>query len=215
MFNVCYDCGEYRVDKTIVTTSEGSYAICPVCRFEHAFVRLPLFIVTGASGSGKSACTPHLTALAKQYIVLETDILWEDRYNTPSDDYRTYRELWLRLAKNISQNGTPVILSGTALPNQMEPCLERRYFSEIHYLALGCSAGEMRTRLQQRPSWRNSHDETFIENMVTLNQWFRENASQANSQLTFLDTTNHAPEGTARQILDWADHRQYQDRDAF
>src|SRR5690349_1107456 len=61
MFNVCPQCGEYCVEKIIEPSEPGSantaHAICPFCHYAHQFFRQPLFIITGASGAGKStAC---------------------------------------------------------------------------------------------------------------------------------------------------------------
>jgi hypothetical protein len=39
---------------------------------------------------------------------------------TPEDGYRVYRNVWLRLAKNIGQCGLPVVLCGTAVPDQFD-----------------------------------------------------------------------------------------------
>ncbi len=57
MFNVCYQCGAYHVDKEV----EGNVAICPACGFRHGFRRLPLLLIGGASGVGKSTICQHLT----------------------------------------------------------------------------------------------------------------------------------------------------------
>ncbi len=52
MFNVCPQCGQYSDEKTI--DPQRPFAICPFCHHPHRFVQLPLFVVTGASGAGKS-----------------------------------------------------------------------------------------------------------------------------------------------------------------
>ena len=132
MFNVCDRCGLYAADMSIECRDDQSVAVCPSCGHAHPFLQLPLYIVTGSSGTGKSTVVPLLTKQAQTHVVLDTDILWESRYNTPEDNYRAYREMWLRIAKNINQSGRPVILCGTAMPEQLEPCLERRYFTVIH-----------------------------------------------------------------------------------
>ena len=53
MFNVCARCGEYVVEK--IVDAARSVAICPICGYEQPFLRQPLFVVTGASGAGKTA----------------------------------------------------------------------------------------------------------------------------------------------------------------
>src|SRR5947208_8551387 len=159
MFNVCSNCGEYRADKTIVPG--GVYAICPNCRFRYEFVRLPLFILTGASGVGKSTVCLALAAKMKDVVVMESDILWRAEFNQPETDYREYRETWLRVCKNISQAGKPVVLCGVGEPTQFEQCLERRYFSELHYLALICDDQILASRLRNRPTWRVSFKDDY------------------------------------------------------
>ena len=74
----------------------------------------PLFIVTGASGVGKSTLCEQLFLREKEYIVMESDLLWNNFYNTLDDDYCEYRRLWMRTCANISQIGMPVVLCGCA-----------------------------------------------------------------------------------------------------
>src|SRR5258708_36143273 len=136
MLNVCTNCGAYRARKAIVP--DGVYAICPNCPFRHKVIRLPLFIVTGASGVGKSTVCVRLAAKMKDVVVMESDILWRPEFNQPETNYREYREAWLRVCKNISQSGKAVVLCGVGEPTQFEQCIERRYFSQLHYLALIC-----------------------------------------------------------------------------
>ncbi|MBO5256203.1 MAG: AAA family ATPase, partial [Clostridia bacterium] len=101
----------------------------------------PLFIVTGASGVGKSTTCEELfkNEAGKPYLVLESDLLWdEDLYDTPEDNYRAFRSIWMHICANVSQCGKPVVLCGCALPEQFESLPEREFFTEIHYLAVVC-----------------------------------------------------------------------------
>jgi hypothetical protein len=54
MFNVCPACGEYSVEKGVEQDGPEAVAVCPSCHHAAPFLRLPLFVVTGASGAGKS-----------------------------------------------------------------------------------------------------------------------------------------------------------------
>src|SRR6185503_5391455 len=172
MFNVCPNCGEYRVDKIIVP--EGPYAVCPVCQHQHRFLRLPLFVITGASGVGKTTACVALATAAKDFVIMESDILCNERFSQPETDYREYREMWLRVCKNISQSGKPVMLCGACTPEQFEQCVERRYFSEIHYLALVCEDGALESRLRARPAWRRSSDDDYVARHVAFNRWLKD-----------------------------------------
>lgn len=184
MLNHCRRCGGYHPDKII--SEDGKSMVCPSCNDKQPLRRLPLFIITGASGVGKSSLSAELFKHEKEYIVLESDILWNDCFNTPEDNYRTYREVWLRLCKNISQIGMPVVLCGCSVPEQFENCVERRFFSEIHYLACVCDSHILEERLKQG---RNVTDEEWIKNSVSFNEWLKDNVHKTEPNITLLDTT--------------------------
>ncbi len=50
MVEICPKCGNFSPDKTVTDNTIA----CPKCGHSWEFLRLPLFIVTGASGVGKS-----------------------------------------------------------------------------------------------------------------------------------------------------------------
>jgi hypothetical protein len=202
MFNVCPNCGEYQVDKIVVP--EGPYAVCPVCNHKHEFVRLPLFIVTGPSGAGKTTTCLAAASRTKDFVVMESDILYSDEFNQPKSDYRRYREMWLRVCKNISQAGKPVILCGTCIPEQFESCVERRYFSELHYLALVCEDEALASRLRSRPAWRRTSDDEYIARHKEFNRWLKENGQSTEPPITLLDTTGITVDESVELLLRWA-----------
>jgi predicted kinase len=204
MLNVCFQCGLYRADKTI--DPAGPYAICPECRYPHPFLRLPLLVVSGASGTGKSTVCNHLTGRTQTAVLLDSDILWRAEFNNPENDYRDFFETWLRVCKNISQSGRPVVLfgAGMGVPDNLEQCVERRYLSKIHYLALTCDDEILAQRLRQRPAWRDTGDQAYIDEHVRFNQWFL-NYPQTNSQppITLLKTSHVPLEETIKSVNRW------------
>lgn len=201
MFNVCPECGEYRVDKIIVPA--GPYAVCPKCGYQHKFIQSPLFVLTGASGAGKTATFLILTAKTRDFVVLESDILWRSEFNQPATDYRDYRETWLRLCKNISQAGKPVILCGAGVPAQFEECVERRYFSDIHYLALVCADEVLASRLRSRPAWRGSSGDQYVKEHVDFNRWLRANATSTQPPMSLLDTSEITVSESVEKLERW------------
>jgi len=195
MLNYCRKCGSYRADKIISTN--GKTMTCPKCGFKQEIKRLPLFIITGASGVGKSTIALELYKNEKDYIVLESDILWNNAYNTPEDDYLAYRELQLRLSKNISQVGKPVVLCGSAIPKQYENCVESRYFSSINFIAMVCDEKTLEKRLRVG---RNVNDDNWINSSIEFNKWLIENKNQ---NIKLIDTSKSDIKLYAKQINDW------------
>ncbi len=203
MLNVCLQCGLYRADKEI--DPSGPYAICPECGHKQPFRRLPLLVISGASGTGKSTVCDRLMGRIDEVVLLEADILWQPEYTQPNGGHRRFYETWLRVAKNISQAGRPVALvnAGMGVPENLEECVERRYFAEIHRLALTCGDGELAARLHARPQWRNCGDPAYVQAHVDYNRWFRENGDASNPPIELLDTTGVSIEATAGQVASW------------
>lgn len=203
MINVCFQCGMYRADKEI--DPSGPFAICPECGYKHLFQQLPLLIVSGASGAGKTTICQYLLGQVTKAVLLDSDILWRPEFNTPDTNYRDYFEMWLRVCKNISQSGRPVVLfgAGVGVPANLENCIERRYFSRIHYLALVCSDDLLSERLVQRPAWRGTREPAYIQEHIRFNRWFKSYEDQR--AITLIDTT-HAPlKETTLQVASWID----------
>jgi hypothetical protein len=205
MFSVCPNCGEYCVEKSIDTS--GPFAVCPCCHYAHPFLQQPLFIISGASGTGKTTVCLSLISKLHECVVLEQDILWGIVPATPEDNYRSYRNVWLRIAKNIGQSGRPVVLCGTAIPEQFEECPERRYFSILYYLTLVCNDDLLVERLQGRPEWRQTHTPEFLEDMVQFNSWLKANADITRPPMTLCDTSHQQIDETVAFIAHWIRQR--------
>lgn len=160
----------------------------------------PLFCVTGASCVGKSSACEVLFRNEEDYIVLESDILWNDVYNTPEDDYRVYRGVWMNICAAVSQSGKPCVLCGCCTPQQFERLPEREMFTEIHYLALVCDDESMLGRMKEG---RGVTDEGWIASSLHFNRWLRENADSTEPPITLLDTTHITAQEAAQQIDAW------------
>ena len=202
MLNICPRCGIHEIEKNI--DPSGPFAICSSCHYAQPFLQLPLFVITGASGAGKSTvCLELAGRTRKECVILETDIIWGIA-PSPGD---TFHNLWLRLAKNIGQAGMPVVLCGTALPDYLESCPERRYFSTLYYLSLVCDDQILRERLSSRPAWRNSHTESFIQHMIGFNLWLKEHAATTTPPMKLYDTGSTSLDQTVNDVIQWIRER--------
>lgn len=199
MLNVCPNCKQYSVKKEIAM--DGTYSTCPHCGHEQPIKRMPLFVITGASESGKTTVATQLYLNESEYMVMDCDQLWvSDIFNDHEGGYRMFREVWLRLAKNMSQIGKPVVLVGCAEPKQYEVCNERRYFSDIHYLTLYCAPEVLKTRLEAK---YGEGDAGYVEASLQFNNWLKENAVLTDPAMTLLDTTNLSVEEASKLVDTW------------
>lgn len=66
-----------RCDEQVELAADpSSHALrCPACGEARRLPRLPLFVVTGASGTGKTTIVDALTARLSHCEVLETDLI--------------------------------------------------------------------------------------------------------------------------------------------
>jgi hypothetical protein len=126
------------------------------------------------------------------------------RFQQQSSDFRN---LWLRVAKNTGQAGRPVILCGTALPEEFETCPERRYFSTLHYLAMVCDDNLLKERLMLRPRWRQSGSNDGVKRMIQFNRWLKEHATTTNPPMTLYDSSRRSIQETTKEVARWIRER--------
>src|SRR5690606_10189615 len=105
-----------------------------------------------------------------------------------------------RVCKNIGQAGKPVALfHAGGLPPHIEPCVERRYFSTVHYLAMVADDDTLASRLAKHPTYRGFTAEN-IADQVAYNQWLRREGPHCTPPVTILDTTEAIIAKTCTEI---------------
>lgn len=155
---------------------------------------IPLFIVTGASGSGKSYVINELRKILPDYDIFDPDNIRE----FISDD-TLIKNIWLRVARNIAESGRMTIICGTEVPEDIAKCVDFSYFKHIYYLNLHCDEETREKRLRQR-NW----SEEMIQNHKDFAKWLVENADKAYMPpMPIVDTSNTDVSEIAAQIKEW------------
>ncbi|WP_433204445.1 hypothetical protein ACQP00_35935 [Dactylosporangium sp. CS-047395] len=189
-----------RCDDPIVMAPEGDNAVCPDCGNTEPARRLPLFVVTGASGSGKTTVFPHLVRELPDCLVFDADWLigpFERACEFGEVDWPAFRDAWLSVAHGAAQSQRHTVLLAPFTPDQLDELAGRRWITDIHFAVLDCADEERRKRLEARPPWR----ERNVERHLAFAKYLRETID------TVVRTDDAPPEESARRVVAWVRRR--------
>ena len=177
---------------------QDGVAGCPACgNVDVPAILRPLFVVTGASGSGKSTVFPLvLDRLAGHCVVFDGDWLIDPLSRGALDgrvDWPAFRDIWLHVAHGVAQNGLATLLFAPFFPEQLDELPGRAWIEDVHYLVLDCSDQERLRRIEARPLWRNRD----IAEQTNLAHWLRTNLAPV------LDTSTLSPAEVSDGIAVW------------
>ncbi len=191
----CYQCGEYTIKRRELKNSTGHF-LCDICGCQFTKTVLPLFIVTGASGSGKSAIIEPLQHLLTEYGVFDKDQMWARDWDMAYNNF-------FRIASALAQGGKKTVIVGTIIPEHLEGLSDRDLVGEIFYINLHTDDETRRTRLLTRRKW-GFPDEEFIQEHARFAAWLLLNAeTKFDHPMPTFDTTHMSPQEIAEQIADW------------
>jgi hypothetical protein len=190
---VCPKCGAYAV--TNLHHSHNSVR-CGACKEIFRANIYPLFVVTGASGTGKTSILPYLRSKLREIVVFDKDLLW----NRCGDQF--YNN-WLRTAYSIAQGGRFTLISGIIMPSDFDTCEDRNLVGAIYYINLFCSDEILEKRLNARPAWRQCSNEWFINEHKLVEQRLLDLSSTHHPPIPSIDTSNTTPNQVAEIIIDW------------
>lgn len=167
--------------------------------------KLPLFIVTGASGVGKSTVATELRGMLPNFDVFETDFFPQSTNSLL--DLHGKRAILLRFAYKVAQSGRGTIICGTMMPWDVEKCDDYNNFSEICYINLHCDDETRNERLRNRSDKATWTDE-MLKAHENFAQWLLDNASTAyNPPMPTIDTSCIPPTEVAKQIKSYVEEK--------
>jgi ribosomal protein S27AE len=186
----CMNCGP----GTILDADPQAHRLrCPRCSAESWLPALPLFVVTGASGTGKSAVTGPLRSLLPGCLVLEADVI----LHVAELGWDTWRNTWLQLVHAVALGGRATVLTGSFTPAQLERLPARRLVGPIHFATLECPDDVLAARLRARPAWRGTSSKAKITEHQRFAAWLRASITPS------FDTSTASAADVAGQIAAW------------
>lgn len=157
--------------------------------------KVPLFIVTGSSGSGKTYVITELRKVLPGFDIFDIDNLRECGLTNNIQ----MLNVWLRVARNIAESGRMTIICGTAMPWDVEKCLDYPYFERVYYLNLHCDELTREKRLRER-NWPDAMIQDykhFAKRLIEIAD------GEFDPPMPTVDTTNTVVTDVACQIKEW------------
>lgn len=173
---------------------------CPGCRAERVVPpSAPLFVVTGASGVGKTTVVDALRIrLSAECEVFDTDLT----LHVAALGWDVWRNTWLQLASAVAANGRPSVFCGSFAPDVFDSLPARYLVGPIHFCLLDCSTDVLGERLRARPAWRGSGTEEFVAEHQRWAEQLRQKVSPCfDTGMLTVDETADGISGWVRTVL--------------
>ncbi|MNW30652.1 hypothetical protein D3C74_75440 [compost metagenome] len=154
--------------------------------------KLPLFVVTGSSGTGKTTTSSIVREMLPEFDIFDMDII-------NNVDWNIAKANWLKIAYSISLSGRGTVLFGTMIPENIESADHKDKFDRILYINLHCNDSIREERLKAR-GWQDS----VIKEYKNFANWLIQNSSSAfNPPMPTIDTSELSPKEVAQEIKKW------------
>lgn len=196
MVDICPKCGNYKWDKTVT----GSTITCPKCGHEWSFLKLPLFIVTGASGVGKTTTVQALQSNSRDFVCLDSDMFYNLMPHETPEDYMAQTEQVMAFARNVMQCGKPTVWTRAGNIDMLDKAYGTRFFSHIYVLALVCGESALRRRMTEG---RGISDQEWVQSSVDYNRYFMEHGNIGGVPYETLDVTGLTVDEAASAVERW------------
>ena len=196
MIAICKNCGNYDWDKEV----KGNRMRCPKCGEEWEFRSLPLFVLSGCSGVGKTTTAIEIMHRKVDFVVMDGDIFRSVMDLNSDEDYIDMVEGMTNFSTDIMQSGRPVLWAMAGCLDKFSNTYHSRFFSKIKCMALVCEESALRERMQKG---RGITDENWINGSCDYNRYFMEHDSLGDMKFETLDITEKSPEEVADCVIEW------------
>ncbi len=161
--------------------------------------KLPLFIVTGASGVGKTTVMHELRKIMPDFDVLSTD---NDNFGSTASklEYQDRFNLLLHFSNAVAKSGRGTIICGTFMPWDAKKCDTYSEFSELCFINLHCDDATRNARLRNREDKETWTDE-MLKTHEEFAQWLLDHAAtDYDPPMPTIDTSLTPPAEVAARI---------------
>jgi len=201
MLDICPNCGDYDWNKTVENIGRMR---CPKCGHQWSFKTMPLFILTGCSGVGKTTTAQELLQRNIDFLVLDSDFLFNLMPHETEEDYKNQAEQLMTLSKDLMQGGKPVLWTKAGALEHFEMAYNRRFFTKVYYLALVCNSKELERRMREG---RHITDFRWISSSIEYNTWFMEKGIISDEKADTYDITGKSAAEVADYVISWVNQK--------
>jgi hypothetical protein len=163
---------------------------------------MPVLVVTGAAGTGKSTVCAGLAGL-DGLLALDGDVLARGAAAVADGrgDYDAFWSYLLQIARDVHSNGLIPVFACVCLPDQVLGSAEMSRVAAVHFLVLGCQESDLRRRIQTRVGATAAA--ARVDFHLDLNRRLQTASVAAPNTLDRHDTTSETPEQTVGAARAW------------
>lgn len=203
MIGICPKCGNYDWNKEV--SPKKQKITCQNCGHQWNYKALPLYVLTGCSGVGKTTTAQELLQRDLDVIVMDADILYNIMPHETEEDYKNWVEQILAISRNIMQGGKPLLWTIAGALDHFANTYNKRFFTDIHFLALVCSSEELERRMREG---RRITDSNWIQSSIDYNRWFMEWGNVSGQRIDTFDITGKSVCEVANYVAEWVQNKE-------